>query len=400
MKNYKKIIAIILLLIIVIYVGYAIYLLIVDPIDTYIIKKGTLSKEDTVTGYIIRDEIVIKDENCKNGIYTIVSEGEKVAKSDSIFRYYSESEKNTNKQINEINYKIQELLAQEKNDTSADIKAIENQIEEKIQVIKEINDYQEITENKNNIDSLFSKKVKFIGNITANQEIKKLAQEKNEYEEQLKNGTEFQTAPISGVVSYKVDGFEEKLSAEKFNEINEKYLQELDLKTGQIIATSSEAGKVIDNFKCYIATTMDSEEAMKAKVGDEVQIRTSDKEVIKAKIQQINEESGKRTIIFKLNNMTSDLINHRKIALDIIWWNKSGLKIPNQALINENGLYYVIREKAGQQTKILVKLECQTDRFAIISTYSTKDLQEIGFAQNDIKNYKKLNNYDEIMLHK
>lgn len=398
LKKSKKIIAVMLILSVIIYIGYAIYLLIVEPTETYIIKEGTLSEEDTVTGYIIRDEVVIQDENCTNGIYTIVAEGEKVAKSDSIFRYYSDSEKNTNAQINELNYKIQELLEQEKNIPSADIKAIENQIEEKIANIREINDYQEIAEYKNSIDSLFSKKVKFIGNITENQEIKKLAQEKNNYEEQLKNGTEYQVAPISGIVSYRVDGLEKTFSTEKFNEINQEYLEKVDLKTGQIIATSNDSGKVIDNFKCYIATTMDSEEAMKAKVGDGVQIRTSSKEEIKGKIIHINEESGKRTIIFQLNKMTPDLINHRKIAMDLIWWNETGLKVPNQALIEENGLHYVIKNKAGIQSKILVKLECKTDKFAIISTYSTKDLQEIGYDQKEIKNYKKINNYDEILL--
>ena len=398
LKKSRKIIAITLIIGVLIYIGYAIYLLIVQPTNSYIIKEGTLSEEDTVTAYIIRNEKVIKDENCTNGIYTIVTEGEKVAKSDSIFRYYSDSEKNTNAQINELNYKIQKLLEQEKNITSADIKAIENQIEEKITNIKEINDYQEMTEYKNNIDNLFGKKVKFIGNITENQEIKKLIEEKKVYEEQLKNGTEYQIAPMSGIISYRVDGLEETFSADKFDEMNQEYLEKTDLKTGQIIATSNDSGKVIDNFKCYIAITMDSEEAMKAKVGDRVLIRTSTKEEIKAQILQINEESGKRTIIFQLNKMTSDLINHRKIAIDVIWWNKTGLKVPNQALIEENGLHYVIKNKAGLQSKILVKLECKTDKFAIISTYSIKDLQEIGYDQKEIKNYKKINNYDEILL--
>ena len=113
---------------------------------------------------------------------------------------------------------------------------------------------------------------------------------------------------------------------------------------------------------------------------------------------QINEEGDKRTIIFQLNKMTEDLITHRKIVIDVIWWNKTGLKVPKQALINENGLYYVIKNKAGVQNKVLVKVEYETDKFAIISTNSTKDLQEIGYDQKEIKNYKKINNYDEIIL--
>ena len=398
MKKSKKIITAIVIIAVSIYIVYAVYLLIVTPSDTYIIEQGTLSKEDSVIGYVIRNEIVIKDEGYDNGIYAIVSEGKKVAQNESIFRYYSNNEKEITEKINELNHKIQEILETEKNIPSADIKAIENQIEDKIKDINTLNSYQEIDEYKKSIETLISKKINFIGDITENKEIKQLVKERNSYEKQLKNGTEYKKAPMSGIVSYRVDGLEEKLSVNNFNLITEEYLKQIDLKTGQIIATSDESGKIIDNFKCYIAVTLDSEMAMEAKVGDTVKIRTSDKEENNAKIIQINEESGKRTIIFQINRMTECLINQRKIAIDVIWWDETGLKIPNQALIEENGLYYVVRNRSGIETKILVKVKAKTEKFAIISEYSSKELQDLGYDEKDITNYKKINNYDEIVL--
>lgn len=400
MKKSKKIILIILVSLITIYVIYAIYLLIVNPVDTYIIKKGTLSQEETGIGYVIRNEKVIKGENYENGIYSIVSEGEKVAKGESVFRYYSDSEKEITEQINELNYKMQELLEKDENNIipSADIKSIENQIEEKLVNTKTLNNIQEIDDYKDSIDSLISKKIDFIGDVTINSEIKQLVAQKKAYEEQLKNGAEYKKAEITGIVSYRVDGLEEELTEANFGNLTEEYLENLDIKTGQIVAISNECGKIIDNFNCYIAVSTDSEEGMKAEVGDSVQIRISDKEKMEAEIAQINEESGKRTIIFKLNQMTENLINHRKIAIDIIWWDESGLKVPNQALIEENGLYYVLRNKSGVQSKILVKVTFKTDKFSIIKSYETKELQELGISEEGIKNYKKINNYDEIML--
>ena len=397
MKNGKKIITVILLLLIVSYVVYAIYLLIVDPTDTYIIKQGTLSEEDSTSGYVIREEYVVKEEN-SNGIYAIVSEGEKVAKSDSIFRYYSDSEKEISTKINELNYKIQDLLEKEKYEPSADIKSIENQIDNQIKSINTLNNSQEISEYKNSIDSLISKKINFIGDVIDNKEIKQLVKERKTYEGQLKKGSQYQKAEISGIVSYRVDGLEDELVVDNFDNLTEEYLENLGLKTGQIVAISSDCGKVIDNFKCYIAVTMNSPKSMESKVGDNVEIRTSNKKEIKAKIVQINEESGKRTIIFQTNNLLDEFISHRKIAIDVIWWSESGLKIPNQALIEENGLYYVMKNKAGMQSKMLVKLKGQTDKFSIISSYSAKELQAIGYNEKDIRNYKKISNYDEIML--
>ena len=170
--------------------------------------------------------------------------------------------------------------------------------------------YQEIVERKKKIDNLITKKINFIGEVTENKEIKQLIKERNSSENQLKNGSEYQIAPIGGIVSYRVDGLETKLSPSKFNEITEKYLNDLDLKTGKIVTTSNEYGKVIDNFKCYIAITMNSKNAKVAEVEKSVDLRINDKEY-EAKIVQINEESGKRTIIFQINNMTEDLISHR-----------------------------------------------------------------------------------------
>lgn len=398
MKKGSKIIAKLSVIAVLIYVISAVYLLIVNPTNTYIVQHGNLSEEDEAIGYIIRDEVIVKGEDYKNGIYAIASEGKRVAVGEAIFRYYSDSESEIKTQISGLNYKIQELLEQEKTPPSADIKSIEAQIEEKIQEINTLTNYQEIVESKKNIDNLITKKINFIGEVTENKEIKKLVQERNSCENQLKNGSEYQTAPIGGIVSYRVDGLEEKLSPSKFNEITEKYLKDLDLKTGKIVTTSNEYGKVIDNFKSYIAITMNSKNAKVAEVGKYVDLRINDKEY-EAKIVQINEESGKRTIIFEINNMTEDLISHRKMVVDVIWSNESGLKVPKQALIQKNGRYYVIRNKAGVQTELLVKVQKQTEKFAIIRPYKDSELkEELGYDSSQIRKYKEITNYDEIVI--
>ena len=400
MKKSKKLIAIFSALIIITYMIWAIFLLVSRSSETYIVRQGTLTQEDETVGYIIRDEKVEKGEDYENGIYEIATENQRGAVGDSIFRYYSDSEKKITEQVEEINKQIQEILEQENEVTSADIKAIESQIEEKIEHINTINNYQEIVEDKKNIDEVISKKINFIGDVTENKDIKKLVKDRKALEEKLKSGSKYQKAQMSGIVSYRVDGLEETLTPEKFNDINEKLLNSLDIKTGEIISTSDECGKVIDNFKCYIAVTLNSKQAREAKVNDSLKLRISNEET-KAKIVQINEENNnKRTIIFQINKMTEDLIKHRKVLVDVIWWNDSGLKVPNSTLTKEGNLYYVVRNKAGVQNKILVKIIKQTENYSIIDSYTEQELQELGFSQQDIKNYKKITNYDEIEIKK
>ena len=88
-----------------------------------------------------------------------------------------------------------------------------------------------------------------------------MVERRRKLEEELNNGQEYIKADTSGVVSYKVDGLEQVLSPSNFENINEKMLNSYSFKTGQMVATSKESGKVVNNFECYITVFLESEEA-------------------------------------------------------------------------------------------------------------------------------------------
>lgn len=71
---------------------------------------------------------------------------------------------------------------------------------------------------------------------------------------------------MSGVVSYRVDNLEEVLTINNFENLNKEMLENLNLKTGQVVATSNEYGKIINNYECYIATILKSKEAKEATI--------------------------------------------------------------------------------------------------------------------------------------
>ena len=103
--------------------------------DKVTVEKGTLHLEETDIGYVIRDEQVVKGNNYKNGMEQIKNEGEKTAKGESIYRYYSKNEENLKKQITELDEKIQEALKGQTGIFSSDIKMLENQLDEKIELL-------------------------------------------------------------------------------------------------------------------------------------------------------------------------------------------------------------------------------------------------------------------------
>ena len=102
----NKLLGIIILILIVaflVFIAYKIVKLIAVPTDTFIIENGSISSEESVTGYVIRDEKIVKGQNYKNGMSQIKTEGEKVAKGDYIFRYYGSNEEKLNEDIKELN---------------------------------------------------------------------------------------------------------------------------------------------------------------------------------------------------------------------------------------------------------------------------------------------------------
>ena len=88
----KQFVFIIILIAILVYIIYMVYNLIIKPTDTFVVENGKISSEETVQGYIIRDETVLKGENYKNGLVQIKAEGEKVAKGEAVFRYSTAGE--------------------------------------------------------------------------------------------------------------------------------------------------------------------------------------------------------------------------------------------------------------------------------------------------------------------
>lgn len=399
-QNKKKLIFYGLGIIVAIYVIYIIYLLIKNPTNIFTVEEGELYQEETSVGYVIREETVVQGENYKNGMEQIITEGQKAAKGQNIFRYYSANEENLKQKIAELDTKIQEAMENDKSLYNSDMQLLENQIDKKLAEIKNMSDTNKIIEYKKEIDDLVSKKAKIAGEASPKGSyLRNLIEERKGYESQLNSGAEYVTAPTSGIVSYRVDGLEDTLRPDNFESLSKEYLESLDLKTGKIVATNEECGKVINNFECYIATITSSEEAKQAQVGDKVTVRLSNNSEVKAEITNIiTEENDDLLIILKLNEQIAELTNYRKITFSLIWWSASGLKVPNKAIVNEDGLDYVVRSRAGYLSKLLVKVKKQGENYSIVDSYTTEELRELGFTDKEIADYKSISLYDEIVI--
>lgn len=401
-NNVKYIVLVILALLLLIYIVYAIINLILKPTDTFLVENGKISFEESVQGYIIRDEIVVKGENYKNGISQIKSEGEKVSNGEAIFRYYTSGEEGLLQKIGNLDVKIREAMEKENNIYNGDIKTLENQIHKKIYEISEINDLQQIREYKTELNNLITKKAKITGEKSpSGSYLKQLIEERSNYENQLNSGSEYITAPRSGVVSYRVDGLEQVLTPTNLASLSKSMLKDLKLKTGEIVATNEESGKIIDNFYCEIACILKNEnlEAANIKVGSNLKLRLSNATELTAKVEYIvAEDEGESIVVLKIDKCVEDLINYRKISFDIIWWSESGLKVPNSAIRYEEDMAYIVRKRVGYTDNIYVKVLKQNDNYSIIENYTRQELIDKGISKEELNYRKTISLYDELEI--
>ena len=399
--NIKLLVVTIIVFVFVICCVYNIIALFINPTDTFMIENGVVSSSEESVGYIIRDEKLFQGENYKNGIYQIKSEGQRVAKGDPIFRYYTNNEETLVKKIEELDLQIQDALEQNKNNIySSDISALDSQIEGKLKLISTTNNVRKILEYNNQINSSLTKKAKLTGELSpSGSYIKELISKRSKLEEQLNSGSEHIEATISGIVSYRVDGLEEVLTINSLNEITEKTLKDLKLKTGETVPSSNERGKIVNNYYCYIATICDSKEAKNAEVNDVVKLVLSTGNEVKATISNILEqENESKLLILKISDCVEELISYRKVSFEIIWWSQNGLKVPNSSIFEKDGMNYIVRKRVGYTDDILVKVLNKSENYSIIENYTSSELKELGYSTEEIKNMKSITLYDEILL--
>lgn len=381
------------------YVMFEIIGLMRNPSNTVIVKEGTVTKEETVTGVIIRDETIVQGKNLKNGMQHIVDEGDKVAVGDPIFRYLSNDESQTKQKITELDNKISVAISENNQILySSSTKLIDSQILDKIKELPDINSVQILKENKRNVSSLILKKAKLAGDLSpTGSTLKQLINERSKLEKQITDGAEYIKAEKSGIVSYRIDGFEDKLNDDDFSKYTKDYIKKLNFKVGDIVPVNSEKGKIINNFKCYIAVISKSQEAKNAKEGQKISIVLPNAQMVKGKIVRINREGNNSEVvlIIEFDEGIESLSIYRSIRVDLVWWDKVGNKVPNSAIFTVNGLSYVIRSNNGYNDYVLVKVLKKSDEYSIVSNYSLVELKELNLKQNISTS---LLLYDEIVL--
>ena len=189
---------------------------------------------------------------------------------------------------------------------------------------------------------------------------------------------------------------------EKLEDVYENTeIQEIEQYKKEINNSLTKKAKIINNFKCYIACISKTDEAKKSEIGSRLKLRLPNTSEVPATIVHKSDQGNNGTLlVFEIEQEVESLINYRKINVDIIWWSDSGIKVPNSAIQYEGKFAFVVRNRAGYDEKIYVKVLRQNDNYSIVENYSTTELEESGFDITELDNKKSISLYDEIVIKK
>ena len=339
----RKIGATAVAVLLLIYVGYQVYLSQYTGLKTEAATYSTVSESIDTTGFIIRDEEVISSSYSGVLNYT-VDDGEKVAEGGAIAEIYpTEEDAAVQNRIARIDDELNRLSALEtpSDSTASNPKLIGSQISKKITSILgalKSGSMSDVTDERNDLQLLLSQRQV----VTEKESSGDYAAHVNELHEERIALTQSASAsigtvssPAAGYFIRSVDGYENAVSLDGVTSLSVSDVRALEEEEPAGTDTES-IGKVAKDFNWYIACILTENDLVRldrtTKVTVEMPFATV--EQIPAEVVKINRDSetGEAAVILKCTYMNSDLASARMETLRINISSYSGVLVPESAV--------------------------------------------------------------------
>lgn len=206
-------------------------------------------------------------------------------------------------------------------------------------------------------------------------------------------------AEFSGIVSYKVDGTEDKFDIKKLNKIDYNYLkQDFNFKKLEMNSQVKEnvpLFKIIDNFHWKIAATVDNISKIKNyHIGDIAKIEVDDSKMIYGKIENINKTKNKAVIIIDLDRYIEDMYPTRVHDGKIVVEKTKVYEIPKSSVIERDKLPGVfVQEIKGLVRFVPVEIISEKPESVFINRGNKQSVIQIGE-----KTYKTVTVNDAVVI--
>lgn len=345
-KQSVKIGTLILVVFLLIYLPSLLYLMYSNGVDTDIIKFGRIEEIQNIDGVFIRNEEIINSPDSGNCVMDAV-EGEKVPAFYRIAAVVKNVPVSTYDELKKKELEISRAEDAQKENVSAfsgDIRKLDNEIIEKVKDLAEQSNRGSLVENYDTItkiDNIVYRKSNIFGDSSKSATyINKLKSEKAAIESQLNNNIKEIRTSSSGLISFAVDGYENKLTPNFIRNATPKDLEKItskqtnrdfnviDAQIGKPIA------KLVKDLENYLVAAVDEKYSKDLTLDRNVTIRINDTGFsFNAEIVYSSDViDGKRIIGFKFDSGLNETIGLRRVNADLVLSSSSGLKVPLSCL--------------------------------------------------------------------
>ncbi len=377
------------IVIFVIFIAAQFYSSIIAPFSTENVMAYSFDDGFETTGIVLRNETLIKSESSGTLAFR-VDQGERVAKGGTIADIYADSSAaDANRRLAEINEQIAALQKSQSYNSfnASDLDLLNDTISNNlISLLKATqNGYMgdagdaaaSLADNMNRKHIVLGDESDYSAVIAS------LTSEKQSLEAGAAKTVGSVVSPISGYFIAGIDGYENAADLSDLSEFDADKINSLEpsAENGDYI------GKVVSDYKWYIAATLPLDKAISMEEGKTYKINTalSSAASMSAKLEKINRgESGDAAVIFSCENMNSELAGVRKMSFKIVSKSYSGLRVNSKA----------IRMKDGK--KGVYVLVGQEVRFREVKVIYAGNSFSICEKQTEGKNRLKL--YDEAIV--
>jgi putative membrane fusion protein len=323
-----------------------------DKVNYTIAESGEISEGDVFTGLIIRDESLVKSTT-EGEINYFVSEGTRVKKDTYICTVDSKGD--ISKQIKKTMGNINSELNNSINFDSTSYKYLQEQVRNYI-INSNKNKFEYCYSTKNNIE----KSMREISNtiIFNNNELESILNNLKMYQNKLNNNINIYQAPISGLVSYNIDGMENlTINNIDYSKVGKK-VNSKEVVVNNVVKKDTPLFKIINNYLWYIVVEVNDDCRDYLDGKNYINMYFSDKDLsVDVKIYDVTNQGDRTYAIFEIDRYANEFLTDRIVDLKIGYSNFEGIKIPNSAVTKkefikiptdaliENGRHYGVKKK-------------------------------------------------------
>lgn len=369
-----------------------------NTIITSFFKKDVKTEtpvEEVFYNSVVMNAALIKNEEVyqagRNSYFTTqAKEGEKVKKGLENLSVTKSANDVIDKKLAAINKRLKDLDYDTSDDIGLDNKVMTSKIKA-LQISINQKRYEDLSQILNSSEDDEDKYYESIKNYS----IDKLLEMKDELLINKRSDSPSIRVSMSGIVSYFIDGLEDKYTNKNFDAIFEKDLLE-DSKNYSINkAQSNDKFKIFDNFSMNILAFSNNEKLEDVGVNDVVLIEW-DLTGTKTYARVLKKEKVDKTYKFLLNirERISELYKDRFSKMEIIFDEYKTFKLPKSALIDkgsEKGVYIKDIDNTIRYKRVLL-VGSDRDNIYVMRT------DDNGLMKYKKLKFRSIKYYDEVVV--